>query len=752
MRKVDIEYNPFKLITRITVDNKQLKQNSRLQKFVDKRLQEWVDELPGLLFDEYRTREFEFTFLGTNLDYEDLQSVVEEANKQGYRIRVAHIPAKEVKDREKVIARIFAEVQQGPFAELRDPAVKHAFEQANNSEFEVDVIATMSSGKSTLINALLGQKLMPAKQAACTATITEVKDNDADHFEATVFDKAGKVLKKQTKLTYAEMRELNSDPEVSKIHVEGDIPFLKAEGMALVLVDTPGPNSSRNPEHKQATIRMIKESSKPLVLYVMNCSQQGTNDDSNLLNMVAESMKVGGRQSRDRFIFVVNKVDELKDDENETPEETLENAKDYLKKFGGIEDANIYLASALTALDIRTILADSGDYPSYVVNNARSKVDKFNEAEHMHLEKLAPLPASIRRHIEDRLAEAIRKGDKRKQALIHSGIVPLEEAIKVYVLKYARTAKIRNVVDTFQQRLESAQSFERVKKEIASREKDRAVVGQKINLIMSKIQSGEEAKKFNAKIDAINFDEEIKEGKENILKEAQSILTDYFTLSVLLNTTESGLLPAEDGKKLISDFSKLANFLAAKVKVELENLIKINVQKSAEELLRQYKEKLTGLTEEIKVGDIKLDPFQLMQGEITYDPQDAIEHRREIKNPFYYLAFPLFCIDYFYKKFTEDVEYMNMEILSNSLLAPVEAVLREHCDAAEMYAKNQTEGIKEQFREKFADLDRLLGVKLAELQDCLSDAKKAEDKRTEAERRLEWLKGIQRELDAVLEI
>lgn len=35
--------------------------------------------------------------------------------------------------------------------------------------FPMLVVATMSSGKSTLINALLGQQILPSKNAACTA-------------------------------------------------------------------------------------------------------------------------------------------------------------------------------------------------------------------------------------------------------------------------------------------------------------------------------------------------------------------------------------------------------------------------------------------------------------------------------------------------------------------------------------------------------------------------------------------------------
>lgn len=47
----------------------------------------------------------------------------------------------------------------------------------------------------------------------------------------------------------------------------------------------------------------------PLILYVLNASQLSIDDDRNLLELVGQAMRKGGKQSKDRFIFVVNKMD-----------------------------------------------------------------------------------------------------------------------------------------------------------------------------------------------------------------------------------------------------------------------------------------------------------------------------------------------------------------------------------------------------------------------------------------------------------
>ena len=597
MKKIFIKYNPYQVTTEITIDDNPLKKNSRLN-FGDRRLQEWVDDLPSILFEECNTRDFDITFHGTIPDYEDIVAMAEEAKAKDINITVSHIPAKEVKDKETAIQEIFDMIQEGPFAELKKPDVIRAFELAKSSDFEVNVVATMSAGKSTLINSLLGQKLMPAKQEACTATITEIKDNDADHFNARVYDKDGNLIESHDELTYSIMERLNSNPMVSKIRTEGNIPFVTSEDVALVLVDTPGPNNSRDPEHRAATYRMLSESSKTVVLYIMNATQLAVDDDNNLLSHVAESMKVGGKQSRDRFIFVVNKLDDFKKGEDSI-DAALQKVRDYLAD-NGIENPNIYPTSALTALNIRTILAESDDDDDDDVYEAKGKVRKFNRNEEMHFEKYAPLPASVRGHIANRLAEAVENGDVNEQALIHSGVVPVEEAIRMYVRKYAKTAKIKNIVDTFITRIESAHTFETTRQQISQNEEQKKEIVERIDSIEAKLKSGEEAKKFKAQIEKTNYDKEFADLANSVIAEAQKKITRHLSDAKKKMTRQE----AED---VCRGFAKFADSLQAEVQVRLEDLIQNSVQKSASTLLETYKKKLAELVKEVNIDDVEID-------------------------------------------------------------------------------------------------------------------------------------------------
>lgn len=763
MREVFIKYNPYRVETTIMIDGVAPKQNSRLN-FYDRHLQEWIEDLPDILFDECSSRNFKITFHGTVLDYEDVESMASEAEKKGFNFEVEHIPAAEVADKEAAITEIFNEIQAGPFDELKQPDVIKAFNMAKSSDFEVSVVATMSAGKSTLINALLGQKLMPAKQEACTATITEIKDNDADHFSAEVYDSNGELIESYPELSLEIMEKLNNDPEVSKIRVEGDIPFVTAEDVSLVLVDTPGPNNSRDPEHKKATYRMLSESSKAVVLYILNATQLAVNDDCNLLSYVAKSMKVGGKQSRDRFIFVINKLDQFIPGEDSV-ESAINKVKNYLHD-NGIDNANIYPASALTAFDIRTTLKESDN--DFKIDQANINVKKLNLYPEMHFETIAPLTPSARKEIEARLADAEANDDKNEQALIHSGIVSIEMAIKMYVQKYAKTAKIKNIVDTFSKRLESAQSFETTKKNITENQDKEQEIIKNIETIEKKLKNGEDAKQFKERINKINYDKEIEKMANGVILEAQKKITAQLSAG-------EDKMSKREAEELCRQFARFADNLQAEVQVKLEELITNHVHRNAEGLLEEYKKKIAELAQDLNVGSVYIDPFELMEGEInglnniesvisdsetTEEEWEVVGNHREYKEIF---GLRRWINDTFGTSINVDYDvvddydwvqhtYIDGTILSQRFFAPIQEQLYKNSSSAVQYAKKQEEKIKQEFYKKFDELNGVLDKKMQELRLCTTDKENIKKRICESEKKLEWLKNIQCRINAILDI
>lgn len=761
MKKIYIKYNPYKVETEIKIDDKEPKSNSKFH-VGNQRLQEWIDDLPKMLLEECNTRDFELVFYGTTPDYEDVLAITEEAKKDNINIKVVeHIPAKEVKDKEKAIQEVFNKIQNGPFEELKKPNIIRAFELAKSSEFEVDVVATMSAGKSTLINALLGQKLMPSKNEACTAIITEIKDNGKGGFKARVYDKEGELIKSYNDLDYKTMKSLNENKNVSKIRAEGNIPFVSSEDTSLVLVDTPGPNNARNPEHKITTRKMLSESSKALVLFIMDATSRGTEDQESLFKEVADSMKVGGKQSRDRFIFVLNKLDRFKKDEDSIPESLYDMKGDLEDKK--IENPNIYPVSAETALDIRTILKNITDVAikdeedDDEIFSGKVKVRKFNNNKEKHLEKYAPLPSSVKNKIDARLDQAVKNKDRKEQALIHSGIVSIEEAIKMYITKYAKTAKIKNIVDTFQGSLDSAKTFETTRNQIVKNKEHREEIAEKISSIQKKLKSGEEAKKFKEKIKKINYDAEIKAMSNKVIEEAHKIIIQSLG-------DNKKKMTIEEAQYTYKEFAKAADRTQVQVQVKLENLVENNLQNQAKKLLETYRQKLQELVEEVKINDIEIDPFKMMRGEIPINISAIVHESTKtervktgeewIKNTDkkWYKPWTWFQESGHYRDIMEDREYVDGITLAQKFLLDVEEALWANSKAAGNYAKRQAKVIKDYFKDKFDELDEILMGKLEELNNCNKDEEEAVKNLADSESKLAWLEDIKKKMDDILEI
>ena len=55
--------------------------------------------------------------------------------------------------------------------------------------------------------------------------------------------------------------------------------------------------------------------------------------------------------------------------------------------------------------------------------------------------------------------------------------------------------------------------------------------------------------------------------------------------------------------------------LQAEIKVEMESLIKSCVYDAAKKSLKEYKEKISELAQELNVGEIRIDPLKMIRRE-----------------------------------------------------------------------------------------------------------------------------------------
>lgn len=290
----------------------------------------------------------------------------------------------------------------------------------NSSLFTIFVLGCMARGKSTLVNALMRKRLLPFAEEY---TITII-NADTENYVGIAYDNEDKEIFIEDNLTRHTLEDWKKNDRIVSVCIYGRIPLfasIKQKSLSIVI-----------PSYKERTViyDMLADSEKSLVLFVMGADCLGAVDEMVLLNNVCN---MGGKQSRDRYIFAINKMDVFTPEE-ESVEEALVKIKNKLENRG-IFNPNIFPVSAQAALEARTkptIQLVLSVYTQFVKHYPSTHYDAYYQFSH--------LPNLVRIDIDKYLNEAANNSDKTAgeytNVEIHSGIVSIEKAIELHINKY----------------------------------------------------------------------------------------------------------------------------------------------------------------------------------------------------------------------------------------------------------------------------------------------------------------------------
>lgn len=443
MNHISITHNPFLVETEFLINAHSPSESSNITAYSSKRLQLWVEQI----FDDLQalfngSNDFFIEFTGVESDFNDIKEAAGNAIQKGMCVELKFNPVAPAEERlEKIKALMTRVSEESPkFADYlanSDLKARQDFEDALNNEFDAYVVATMSSGKSTFINAMLGQDLLPAANEATTATIAHIFDDKSkgDAFYGERFDRNGNCIEHMDDVDLAIMKAWNADSETKTIRLTGNIRAIKENNnVRLVLTDTPGPNNSQDPEHQRTTLGFIQDSKRnPLIIYVLNATQLGTNDDAQLLRLVADTMSKGGKQSKDRFLFVVNKMDMFDPEKGENIGDALNRVKSYLEE-NGIHDPNLYPVSARMAY----LLRKQGELTRAERNDKTNIADLLLEEPSMAFPQYMSVSTSVMSAMQEKAQHDEALQDQSMwRALLNSGLPGVEAVINEYINKYS---------------------------------------------------------------------------------------------------------------------------------------------------------------------------------------------------------------------------------------------------------------------------------------------------------------------------
>lgn len=240
-----------------------------------------------------------------------------------------------------------------------------------NDNFKVLVIGQFKTGKSTFVNSMLGDKILPAYSTPCTAVITEVKYAEKeratlffknplpDNISMDILDTVKQYMKKyegkeippleidaSQLVKYVAIPNKFTDNQEESIR---ELPYSKVEleypidicRDGIEIIDSPGLNE--NDVRTKVTEEYLNQADA--ILFVFKCPQVAGSSE---MDYVEHQIKTRGHED---IFFVCNGIN-LVVPEEERPE-LIEFYQNKLKSQTALGKAGIYFVNALGALNAK---------------------------------------------------------------------------------------------------------------------------------------------------------------------------------------------------------------------------------------------------------------------------------------------------------------------------------------------------------------------------------------------------------------
>jgi ribosome biogenesis GTPase A len=273
---------------------------------------------------------------------------------------------------------------------------------------KIMVSSNMSSGKSTLINALAGKRINRSMNEACTSKLHYIyykpyEDNYTYEYDYDLDMNAD----------VATLMENNYKNTESFISVASYFRYCNNKDIRLCIIDSPGVNNSLDTTQDEMK-KMIVSQDVNVLLYIINAEYIGTTDDFMYLQYLQKT------NIAKKIWFVINKLDRFRSSEDSI-DESIVKVREWLSLMG-FEKPAVFPVSAYTGFLAKRKLFDD-DLEETALEEYEHLLKKFKRDEY---------DLSMYYDIETRnLARSFvdKSGEKHEielNLLYHSGLLCLE--------------------------------------------------------------------------------------------------------------------------------------------------------------------------------------------------------------------------------------------------------------------------------------------------------------------------------------
>ena len=503
-----------------------IRDDSKLKYYMNQKGKFVLQDHGNTFFDDIKKTidglpELEIKVITTKLDYEDFEQMVEYYNEgqKDFKITttlLAELPDMSstylsVREYGEEVSSLLSGKQNTLFEiPLENESVKERAEsfvgqittEINNIKDKIQKLqdpnvnlcfaGVYSSGKSALINAILGYKILPEAWKSETAKMFRISspvnnepvsiefqimnimtkllwNNTLEVFEVAIGPTESQVradiqeflnTSKNNKIKlhdqlYGLLKVINDKNEISSvITIRFPVP-LDSESVRFTIFDTPGTDSNYS-EHKEVLYEALSNQNQSILIFVTNGNRLEGEGNNVLLNYIKKAEEKDSKTTIDmgRSIFVMNFAENLSKDaraEMRYREITNQGDDSFSIKLG---DKKLLFTTARYGYAAKA----NKNHISTSEENSYFDIGKMmlsSEASPMGFcyrqNRFATSELATKRMIEkcdNALKNAQKKNDDAEILRISSGIYALEEEIKQYGEKFASAVKAFAIIDS----------------------------------------------------------------------------------------------------------------------------------------------------------------------------------------------------------------------------------------------------------------------------------------------------------------
>jgi GTPase SAR1 family protein len=361
-------------------------------------------------------------------------------------------------------ARLIAAVDQLGI-DSRSKALALLQARLDSDRFKVMVLGEFKRGKSTFINALLGEEVLPSSAVPCTAVINEIKWGEEKrailHFRGPLapgaasrmprnicehIERAAGGVVPPLEVPIHDLQDYVAIPEPEKDQADSvaESPYSRVEVFwplelcrhGIELIDSPGLNENAT------RARLSKEyvSNVDAILFVMSCSALAADSE---LQVIDNDLRCVGHEY---LFFICNRFDEVRPNQRQR---LMDYGRHKLIERTELKDNGIFFLSALQALEAR-LAGDAARLESSGMCSLEQALRRFLTCDRGKVKLLQPARELVRALDEAR--HTILPG---QLAMLDESLVALEGKLEKVRprLDDAERTKRQIVVDIENQRL-----------------------------------------------------------------------------------------------------------------------------------------------------------------------------------------------------------------------------------------------------------------------------------------------------------